>query len=112
MPESIGLGKDKGLDPLGFLKQVETGLKELKAVMDTARSLGLKVNIPGLNIQGKEPEPDSQGVSAPPQNPGQQVALFIYLLQKKYGDVTVNELLEKLKAEHGNKRLSQLNRGF
>lgn len=39
--------------------------------------------------------------------PQAQFALFIRLLQEQYGDITINQLLEKLKSDMGNKRLSE-----
>lgn len=110
--ESVSIGKE-GTNPMAWLKQIQGGLDQLKAIMDTARSLGLNVNLPGLKVQGQEGQ-GGQGAGVNPVSPvpNQQFALFMEMLKVKYGDVTVNELIEQLRAEFGNKKLSQLGKGF
>jgi hypothetical protein len=109
-PETAGLGPDKGANPLQFMGQIQDALKQVKAIMDTARSLGLNVNIPGLgglNKQKGENEP-GVGVSTAPPGPQAQFDMFLQLLVMKYGDITVDELVEKLKAEFGARKISKL----
>jgi hypothetical protein len=52
------------------------------------------------------PMPDS-----PSSTGGQQVRNFLKLLQVRYGDITVSELLEKLKAEFGDWKISNFTKG-
>lgn len=56
----------------------------------------------------------SEGEGAAPAAPGQgvqQVVAFVQLLQAQYGDITINELIDRLKADIGDKRLSQFTKG-
>lgn len=111
-PESVGLER-KGTNPMQFLGQIQDALKQVKAIMDMARSLGLNVNIPGLGGLNKEKGEgkNSGGLSAPP-DPEAQFDMFLQLLVMKYGDITVNELVEKLKAEFGERKISKLRKGL
>ncbi|HEY82224.1 MAG TPA: hypothetical protein G4O01_02925 [Dehalococcoidia bacterium] len=82
-------------------------LQEFKELIALAQEMGLGEQLAALGIRlpGGRSAQGSQVVAPPAQN---QVLNFIRLLKQLYGDITVNEALERLKADLGNKRLSEL----
>jgi len=114
-PLDMALGGAKtGQGALGGIKSVQDIIKEVKATIDLLKGIPgvgerLEGILPGLTKGGK-----------PGGSPGKEVAttqggdfqMLVQLLQLKYGDVTVNEALERLKADFGGAKLSQLTRGF
>jgi len=94
----------KGNNPLEEIKgYVEQG----KELLKLAEDLGLPVDkwkslIPGLAGKNPSPQPDNL---APQAN---QVLLVQKMLIMAYGDITVNELIEKLKEDYGGKKLSSI----
>lgn len=102
--------KKGGVNPLAYLKDVQASIKQFKEIMDAVRGLG--INIPGLKFPGMaETEAKTQVVNTAPQpSSGQQLRPFLNLLAMRYGDITIDELMVKLKEEFGNKKISQLGR--
>lgn len=103
--------KDGGMNPLTMLKTFKQSMGELKEIIETARGMGLNINLPGLGGLGAERHEQKDDARAlPPPNPAQQFNAFLALVQMQFGDITMNELIDKLKAEFGDKKISQLRR--
>lgn len=102
--------KKAGSSPLSYLKDIQSFLKQAKEIMDMAKGMGL--NIPGMNLPGMKTTESGEvktTLTANPQpTPGQQMGFIMQLLAMRYGDITVDELLVKLREEFGAKKLSQL----
>lgn len=93
--------------PGGFnIASIKGYAKDIKELIELAKEMGLDAKLPGLgNILslGKKPE------AAPPPPPaGRQILAFIKILQVKYGDVTIVEALDRLRADYGGWRLSDI----
>lgn len=94
--------------PGNILAEIKAGAKQVKEIIDIAKSLGLNLKLPpgltgmlGQKGEGSaEPTSDAPGVA--------QFQAFRQLLIIKYGDITVNDLIDKLRAEMGNRKLSDL----
>lgn len=106
-------GAAKPSNPLQELRAWAEEIKKLKdlaedtGILDMLQGFGLP--IPGSRGNEPEPEPDKQ----PAASPGGSWALITQALQlfrAAYGDVTVNVLLEKLKADYGEMKLSEFTR--
>jgi len=118
-PDNLSLGTKSSTSPGanqggGFkLGDIKGYMKQIKEVIDLARELGVEdmlaeagINLPGLKKGGKTQE---QSTDLPaPKSQADQFKAFLKLLQMHYGDVTVDELIGKLKAEFGKKRISQI----
>ena len=99
------------MTPGKFLDQLKSAMKQMREISDLAKELGLDLgNIKGLgnlkNLGGKFKALQSGQENQ--ANPISQVLLFKQFLMARYGDVTVNELIEKLKEDLGDKKLSQV----
>jgi len=96
----------------GFsLKNIKGSIQQLKEMKEMLESLGLDLSGLGAKLGGKQaaPMPANQAPAATSQN---QLLNFIKLLQARYGDVTVNELLEKLRADFGDWNISKFTKGM
>ena len=107
----VPLAKSAAGEGGGFsLKNIKSMLEQVKEFKDLAESLGLDLSGLGLKLGGKKkdgsPMPDTPAPAG-----GQQVRNFLKLLQVRYGDITVNELLEKLRAEFGDWKISNFTKG-
>lgn len=100
----------QGFNPTNFMKQLKGGIEQVKELMDMAQSMGLNINLPGFKNQPKERPTDETKMLPGPENIVQQFNSFLALLQMKYGDVSLNELLRKLKEDLGDKKISELKR--
>ena len=104
-PPGAGQG---AMNPGKFLNQLKDAMKQMREISGLAKELGLDLgNLKGLgklkDLGGKVKELQSgQG------NQVSQVLLFKQFLMARYGDITVNELIEKLKEDLGDKKLSQV----
>ena len=105
-PASLGTGAGvkpgAGTTPQSIMKSVQEGMKQFKEIKEMAESLGLKFNLPGVKGEKESPAESSGPTMA------QQVQAFLQLLQYRYGDITVNEALKRLKDDLGDKRLSEM----
>jgi hypothetical protein len=109
----------KGGGILDTLKQINDFMKELKELgIDPKQLIGGLM--PGMR-QAAPPEKPvaydrpqiTDGSNQPQISGGQRVMLFIKGLQAIYGDVTAKELIQKLLADYGDKKISDfLNGGF
>jgi len=105
----VALTKTSG----NILSEIKAGAKQIKEIIDIGKSLGLNLKLPpGLTgmLGGGKVEGSGEPTSdAPGGTPGAaQFQAFRQLLILKYGDITVNDLIEKLRAEMGTKKLSDL----
>jgi len=112
-----------------FISQIKSGMEQVKEIKKILDDLGINVgdliggtkqtpvigmNTPPRNMntplpEGIAPAPAPAAPAAPTPQPltvAQQAKNFLALLRLRYGDISVNELLEKLKAEFGEKKLS------
>lgn len=95
-----------GQTPQSVIKAVKDGVKQFKEIADMAKEWG--IDIPGL-LKGKLGQ---AGPTPEPPNQQSQFLLVRQLLIAKYGDITINKILERLKADLGDKKLSDLGKGF
>lgn len=86
---------------LGGLKQAKEALNQFKELRDMLKEMG--INIPVQGEAKNEPAPGASQLAMKGATGIAQFQMFIQLLIANYGDVTVSELLEKLRAEHGGK---------
>ena len=97
----------------GFsIKNIKGYIQQFKEIKELAESLGLDLSSFGLKIPGQKK--DSSGMPedrAPALTGAAQFRNFLKLLEAKYGDITVTELLEKLKAEFGDWKISSFTKG-
>lgn len=101
----------KGREIFNQVKQVQDLINQFRQMsggkLDEMFPFLAKMGTMGTELKGKRTS------SEPPQlNEAIQFLMVIRVLEMKYGDVTLNELLDHLKAEYGNKRLSQITRGI
>jgi len=109
---SPGTTTPPGKNPLANMKEY---MKEAKEMVQMAQEMGLgdMLGNLGLNLPGKDQAP--QGNKDQGQKPANQVnqyQLFVRLLIQQYGNITVDELLVKLKEDYGNKNLDQFIKGI
>lgn len=95
-------------------KEIQGQLKQAQEIINQFRTLSggkLDTMFPFLAKMGNEPGENPLAGAAPP-GPSQanQLLMLARLVEMKYGDVTINQLIESLKAEYGNKRISQITR--
>ncbi len=84
----------------GFFDQVKDTFQNIKELKKMADEFGLKIpGVPG----GRDMESGDER-AVPSQK--DQIRMAVQLLRVKYGDVTVKQLIEKLLAEYGDRRLS------
>ena len=90
----------------GFLE----GIRQVKEVLSMLNDPAIKDLLKTLNIRGLGGQ--AKGESAPPgaqlalSGPAPQVQMLMKLLMAQYGDITVAELLDRLRADLGERRLS------
>lgn len=96
------------------IEQVKEYAKTLKEIKGIFSELGIDVGSIlggpfGNQLLPKKTAGDMEQRQLPPQlTPAAQLRLFIKLLQMKYGDITVDELIVKLKNDFGDQKLSNL----
>jgi hypothetical protein len=98
----------------GFsLKNIKGYIDQIKEIKELAEGFGLDLSSFGLKMPGqKKGGGDALVPTGPPAiGGGQQVRNFLKLLQARYGDITVTELLEKLKTEFGDWKISNFTKG-
>lgn len=112
-----------------IISQFKQGLEQFKEIKDLMKDLGIDLGdllggqpknaLSGLNapprIDGAPPPADTRAPAPPPPSPGmtpaQQFKAFCVMLQLKYGDITISEMLDAIKAEYGNKKISDFIKG-
>ncbi|OGN99175.1 MAG: hypothetical protein A2Y89_03085 [Chloroflexi bacterium RBG_13_51_18] len=91
--------------PKGWLDQV-------KDIINIMKELGIDPKMLMSGIKGFQPGQSAPRYEAVPSvqdsNPKMQMQLFIRILAMQYGDITVDELLERLRQDFGNRKLSEL----
>jgi len=95
----------------GFsIKTIKGYIDQIKEIKKIADDLGIDLggmipNIGGkLNLGGKK---GAEALALPQARSGvQQVQSFLKMLQLKYGDITMNELLDNLKRDYGKLKIS------
>lgn len=113
-PLDVAIKAIGGKEESGFsLKNIKGYIQQIKEIKDMAESLGLDLSSLGLKMPGqKKGGGDAPAPAGPPAIGGaQQLRNFLKLLQVRYGDITVNELLEKLKTEFGDWKISNFTKG-
>jgi len=97
----------KTWNPVELIKQFKEGLKLVQELAAQAQSMGININLPGLrNLENKV----VNKISAAQEPQVDQYRAFVNLLIVRYGDITLNEVFEKLRQDMGNKKLSQIGR--
>lgn len=96
----------------GFsLKNIKGYIDQIKEAKELLDSLGIDLGGLGVNLGVKKKENDSSMPDHPAPTGGQQIRNFLKLLQARYGDITVNELLKKLVDEFGDWKISNFTKG-
>jgi hypothetical protein len=109
VPNAVGKAAGEGG---GFsIKNLKGYIQQFKEIKDLAESLGVDLSSLGLKMPGQKKEAAPADARVPALTGVQQIRNFLKLLQAKYGDITVNELLEKLKAEFGDWKISNFTKG-
>jgi hypothetical protein len=104
-------GATKAAGEGGFsLKNIKGYIQQFKEIKDLAEDLGIDLSSFGLKLPGQKKEAVADARD-PALTGGQQIRNFLKLLQARYGDITVNELLEKLRAEFGDWKISNFTKG-
>lgn len=93
--------------PGGWLQQAKEMMQLIKDLNEMTGGkltgiVGDKFKEPGQNVQI-----ESKAIET---NQAAGIQMFIRVMQMQYGDCTVNELIEKLRADFGDKKISQLAR--
>jgi hypothetical protein len=99
-------------------RQVSVAIKQVQGVIEELRQVSggklddifpiLKTLAPGNRPPGVEIRAPGADARGPQPNQGEQALMLLRMIQLRYGDMTLNELFDRLKTEYGNKRLSQL----
>ena len=105
----------------GFLNQIVDGLKQAKELKKSLEDMGINVDS-FLGLPGKQAAaapvkelPPGSGERAPirtpppppPVSPLDQIKGLVVVLQLRYGDCTVCELIDHLREDYGQKKLSE-----
>ena len=94
------------MNPKAILAQAKQYMEFIKEAKAMAESLGIK--LPGLKLPGQAETSVHEERAVQSVN---KVQAFVAMIQVKYGDLTVAELVDRLKAEFGDVRLSEISRG-
>jgi len=107
-----------------IISQFKNGLEQFKEIKGLMSDLGIDLGDllggkKGIAASGAPPPTtgspppayDARAAAPPPPNPppvtpAQQLKGMCVILQLKYGDCTIAEMLEKLKAEYGDRKIS------
>jgi hypothetical protein len=107
-----------------IISQFKNGLEQVKEIKKLLDDLGINMgdllgggtqpgtgmNIPPRISNGQAPPADARAPAPAPPPPAmsglQQAKNFCRLLQLKYGDIPINEMLEKMKVEFGDRKIS------
>jgi len=118
IPRPLTLGSVTGKEAVkktGIIQQVKDGIQQFKEIKQLCSDLGIdlgeimggKKPDGGPGIGGMPPPPALTSGQPPPQaTAGKQIKGILTLLTLKYGDVSLAECLEKLRADYGEKKLS------
>lgn len=126
---AVDTAKGKGGN---FLSQLVEGIKQAKEIKKELEAMGIdfdSIFSPGSKKGiGLNPPPPGSSTGQPPadardQNrpnpanqavptPAQQAKSLLRILQVRYGDISVNELIEKLKSQFGDKKISDFLKEF
>lgn len=104
-PETLPVQGAKA--PTSWLSDIKGSLKDVQDVLnalgiDWKQLIGRNIGF-GIKGEPKEPLPDARG---PGGNPLEQIQVIVRLIAMQYGDITLNELLDRLKKEYGSKKLT------
>ncbi len=95
----------------GFsMKNIKGYIDQIKEIKDTLEGMGIDLGNFGLKMPGQKkqaaPMPDT-----PANTTATQIKNFLKFLQAVYGDITIDELLGKLKTDFGSKKISEFIKG-
>lgn len=95
----------------GFnLKSIKGYIDQIKELKEAAESMGLDLGNLGLKFPGQK-KPTAPMPDVPATTTATQIKNFLKFLQAIYGDITVSELLVKLKADYGEWKISNFTKG-
>lgn len=106
MPET-GLAK-AGEKSGGAFGDIKKYLDEAQGIVKMLKDPAISELLSSLGISLPGGKPKEEGPQMAIQGQGAQLHAAMQLLKLKYGNVTIVELIEKLKEEYGNKRISDL----
>jgi len=100
----------RSFNPAKVMADIKSAMKQMQDIINMAKEFGVDLkNIKGLGSLGKLQDMAGKVKELPgPQNQISQVTMFKQFLMMRYGDITVNEVIERLKADLGDKKLSEL----
>ena len=91
----------------GLMDQVKGVLQMIKQFKDMQKDLKeMGIDLGSMIGAGVKVQDQPQQPQQPPAAPMDQLRILTKVLMLKYGDLSVNELIEKLKKDYGNKKLS------
>jgi hypothetical protein len=95
----------------GFnMKSIKGYLEQIKEMKKTLEDMGIDLGDLGLKLGGSKkqaaPMPE-----VPATTTATQIKNFLKFLQAMYGDITVNELLIRLKTDYGEWKISSFTKG-
>lgn len=96
-----------GKNPIAQIREYVKQAQEIKKMLE---EIGIPLNnlIPGLGGLGKTENKAPVNDDMRPPPPAAQFRMFMMMLIAKYGDITFNELIERMREEYGNRKLSQM----
>jgi transposase len=106
----------------GFsLKNIKGYIQQAKEIKEALESMGIDLKSLGIKLPGLKKDAGGQGggdagaggqtLTKMSATPAQQILNVLKLLQGIYGDVTLNELIARLKAEFGDRKISEFIKG-
>jgi hypothetical protein len=106
----------------GFsLKNIKGYIQQAKEIKEALESMGIDLKSLGIKLPGQKKESGGEGggdagaggqaLTKMTATPAQQILNVLKLLQGIYGDVTLNELLTRLKTEFGDRKISEFIKG-
>ena len=103
-------GSAGGAKEPNIFEQIKAGINQFKEIKKITDELGFDLGslIPGM--AGKKQNSGPARADAPaPRGPtgAEQARNFVKLLKVYYGDITVNEALDKLRQDFGPRKLSE-----
>lgn len=96
----------------GFdLKNIKGYLNQIKDVKDALESMGIDLGSLGLKFPGQKKPAGQMPDGSTGTTTATQIKNFLKFLQAMYGDITVNELLIRLKTDYGEWKISSFTKG-